>query len=250
MMAVAGLALPAALMLSDEMKHQGEAEKRFADKNGDGVSDINDGPTFAMVGFSRFNATIMISGYLLYLLFQLGSHKDEFDDLQEEEEEDDDDVEEEEEEESSSRHPTTIKTKKKVQANIFCRRWIKVCRGGGGGGDGGAIYKSLKNSPPRRDIELHTFGSTRSIGQQLSSIPQSINDDHQSNNGMLTHITTPTNNGRRKNKSKGSDEEEPYTLSMTMSTIGENNEEESKLNIYFFVEHAFILSTQLTFTIL
>jgi hypothetical protein len=128
-----------------------------------------------------------------------------------------------------------IKTKKKVQANIFCRRYIKVCRGGGGGGDGGAIYKSLKNSPPRRDIELHTFGSTRSIGQQQSSIPQSINDDHQSNNGMLNNITTPTNNGRRKNKSKGSDEEEPYTLSMTMSTIGENNEEESKFNSIFLL---------------
>ena len=219
MMAVAGLALPAALLLSDEMKHQGENEKRFADKNGDGVSDSNDGPTFAMVGFSRFNSIIMISGYLLYLLFQLGSHKDEFDDLQEEE-----DDEEEEEDEPSPRQQTTIKTKKKVQANIFCRRWIKACRGGGydEGGEG-AMYKSIKSSPPRREfgIELHNFGSTRSIGQ--SSIPQSINDDHQS-------ITTPTN-GRRKNKSKGSDgdEDEPYTLSMNViSSIAENNGEESK----------------------
>ena len=223
MMAVAGLALPAALLLSDEMKHQGENEKRFADKNGDGVSDSNDGPTFAMVGFSRFNSIIMISGYLLYLLFQLGSHKDEFDDLQEEEEEEDDD-EEEEEEEPSPRQQTTIKTKKKVKANIFCRRWIKACRGGGyDEGVEGAMYKSIKSSPPRREfgIELHNFGSTRSIGQ--SSIPQSINDDHQS-------ITTPTN-GRRKNKSKGSDgdEDEPYTLSMNViSSIAENNGEESK----------------------
>jgi hypothetical protein len=85
------------------------------------------------------------------------------------------------------------------------------------------MYKSIKSSPPRREfgIELHNFGSTRSIGQ--SSIPQSINDDHQS-------ITTPTN-GRRKNKSKGSDgdEDEPYTLSMNViSSIAENNGEESK----------------------
>lgn len=222
MMAVAGLALPAALMLSDEMKHQGEAETRFADKNGDGVSDINDGPTFAMVGFSRFNAIIMISGYLLYLLFQLGSHKDEFDDLQEEEDED----EEKEENEPSPRHQTTIKTKKKAQANAFCRRWIKVCRGGGySEGGEGTMYKSIKSSPPRRDnsIELHSFGSIRSIGQ--SSIPQSINDDHQS-------ITTTPTNGRRKNKSKGSDEdmEESYTLSMNMTTIEESNGEESKFN--------------------
>ena len=79
MLAVAGLALPAALMLSDEMI-MGTEEKEYIDKNGDGKSDINDGPTFSMVGFSRFNAVIMIMGYLLYLLFQLGSHSDEFDD--------------------------------------------------------------------------------------------------------------------------------------------------------------------------
>jgi len=80
MIAVAGLALPAALVLSDEMYSLGDQEKNYVDKNGDGVSDINDGPSIAMVGFSRFNAVVMIVGYLLYLLFQLGSHKDEFED--------------------------------------------------------------------------------------------------------------------------------------------------------------------------
>ena len=74
MLAVAGLALPAALLLSDEMI-SGEGEKEYIDKNGDGVSDINDGPTSSMVGFSRFNAVIMIVGYLLHLLFQLGLHR-------------------------------------------------------------------------------------------------------------------------------------------------------------------------------
>lgn len=80
MLAVAGLALPASLMLSDEMISTGSEEKQYVDKNGDGVSDINDGPTYSMVGFSRFNAVIMVMGYLLYLLFQLGSHSDEFED--------------------------------------------------------------------------------------------------------------------------------------------------------------------------
>lgn len=80
MIAVAGLALPAALVLSDEMYSHGDKEKNYVDKNFDGVSDINDGPSISMVGFSRFNAMVMITGYLLYLLFQLGSHKDEFED--------------------------------------------------------------------------------------------------------------------------------------------------------------------------
>lgn len=80
MIAVAGLGLPAALVLSDEMYSQGEEEKKYVDKNFDGVSDINDGPSYSMVAFSRFNAIVMIVGYLLYLLFQLGTHKDEFED--------------------------------------------------------------------------------------------------------------------------------------------------------------------------
>ena len=80
MIAVAGLALPAALVLSDEMYSHGDKEKNYVDKNFDGKSDINDGPSISMVGFSRFNAMVMIVGYLLYLLFQLGSHKDEFED--------------------------------------------------------------------------------------------------------------------------------------------------------------------------
>ena len=130
MLAVAGLALPAALMLSDEMISVSE-EKEYLDKNGDGKSDINDGPTYSMVGFSRFNAIIMIVGYLLYLLFQLGSHKDEFED------------EDQDEEEGASMNGVNIgnndeegqqpihhRSAKKVRKNMFCRRLLfKRCRG-------------------------------------------------------------------------------------------------------------------------
>mmetsp|Transcript_30764 Transcript_30764/g.56919 ORF Transcript_30764/g.56919 Transcript_30764/m.56919 type:complete len:681 (+) Transcript_30764:279-2321(+) len=135
MLAVAGLALPAALMLSDEMV-LGSEEKEYIDKNGDGVSDINDGPTESMIGFSRWNATIMIVGYLLYLLFQLGSHKDEFEDLEEEEEREalvgeteenggngsEDNVDEEEGQVVMPRKKILPKTKKKARKNKFCHR--------------------------------------------------------------------------------------------------------------------------------
>jgi hypothetical protein len=83
MVAVAGLGLPAALILSDEMVTRGE-QKQYVDKNGDGISDIVDGPTESMLGFSRFNAVIMVSGYIMYLLFQLGTHGEEFEDVEEE----------------------------------------------------------------------------------------------------------------------------------------------------------------------
>jgi Ca2+/H+ antiporter len=84
MLAVAGLALPAALILSDEMV-TGDKQRQYVDKNGDGVSDIVDGPTESMLGFSRFNAVIMVCGYVMYLLFQLGTHGEEFEDVDEEE---------------------------------------------------------------------------------------------------------------------------------------------------------------------
>ena len=133
MLAVAGMALPAALLLSDEMVSMGTDEKEFVDKNGDGVSDINDGPTQSMVQFSRFNAAIMITGYLLYLLFQLGSHSDEFEDLEEEEEDANDaningtnnrSTDEEDQAQPLQRNNNTKKKKKKVRKNKFCRRWL------------------------------------------------------------------------------------------------------------------------------
>lgn len=123
MLAVSGLALPAALMLSDEMII-GTEEKDYIDKNGDGKSDINDGPTFSMVGFSRFNAVIMIMGYLLYLLFQLGSHSDEFDDLEEEEEEDGT-IGSDDEAQPLQHRPAPKKRKKKARKNKFCHRLFR-----------------------------------------------------------------------------------------------------------------------------
>jgi len=138
MLAVAGLALPAALMLSDEMIN-GEGDKEYIDKNGDGVSDINDGPTASMVGYSRFNAVIMILGYLLYLLFQLGSHKDEFEDMEEEEEEEENSAnangtnntnDDEEGQPLQRNNAPKPKTKMKVRKNKFCHNLFRRNRGG------------------------------------------------------------------------------------------------------------------------
>ena len=38
-----------------------------------------------MIGFSRFDSVIMVFGYIMYLVFQLGSHQDDFEDSVEEE---------------------------------------------------------------------------------------------------------------------------------------------------------------------
>lgn len=109
MLAVGGLALPTILILSDEMV-KSESQRQYVDKNGDGVSDIVDGPTESMLGFSRLNASIMVLGYVLYLLFQLGTHQEEFED----DEGDDGDAEE------------GVLTKGRTRRNKFCGRFFGV----------------------------------------------------------------------------------------------------------------------------
>lgn len=155
MLAVAGLALPAALMLSDEMI-MGNEEQEFIDKNYDGVSDINDGPTYSMLGFSRFNAIIMIVGYLLYLLFQLGSHKDEFEDLEEEEGEGtvagiNGDVEE-----GHLLQRSNPKRKKKARKNVFCHRLFRgsIPEDEEIGDSGRGAYRQIGRMASIREMEM------------------------------------------------------------------------------------------------
>ena len=66
-LAAAGSLLPAALFLSGQLP-----SKAFND----------DVPTKEELLFCRVNAAVMVVLYLCYLLFQLGTHKEEFDDEQ------------------------------------------------------------------------------------------------------------------------------------------------------------------------
>ena len=113
MLAVAGLALPASLILSDEMV-MGDTQRQYVDKNGDGISDIVDGPTESMLGFSRFNAVIMVVGYGLYLLFQLGTHGEEFED------------EPHDPHENNDEYGVVDVTKQRSRRNKFCGRLFGI----------------------------------------------------------------------------------------------------------------------------
>ena len=185
MLAVAGLALPAALMLSDEMI-MGTEEREYIDKNGDGKSDINDGPTFSMVGFSRFNAVIMIMGYLLYLLFQLGSHSDEFDDLEEEEEEEDEtemrtigsDDEEAVTQPLQHRPVHKKRKKKKAKKNKFCHRLFRGYRQHDEESNNNSStinergqYQQLNKLSPINEIELSPHSTSQSLPDYIRNKP-------------------------------------------------------------------------------
>jgi Ca2+/H+ antiporter len=66
LVATAGFLLPAALVLSGQLPHEREIDK--------------DVPSRVEVAFCRVNAFVMMILYVCYLIFQLGTHKEEFDD--------------------------------------------------------------------------------------------------------------------------------------------------------------------------
>lgn len=103
LLATAGSLLPAALSMSGQMQH----------------SDSPLGvPSDDELFFCRINAFVMIIMYLCYLLFQLGTHKEEFD-------EDDNIVETPEHLLIMSPHFTSRHgRKKRAERNRFCLRWF------------------------------------------------------------------------------------------------------------------------------
>jgi Ca2+/Na+ antiporter len=103
LVATAGSLLPAALNMSGQMKED----------------DLPDGkPSEDELAFSRINAFIMVSMYISYLMFQLGTHKEEFD-------EEDNIVETPDNvllmsPYFTSRHPR----RKRAERNRFCLKWF------------------------------------------------------------------------------------------------------------------------------
>jgi len=248
MLAVAGLALPAALMLSDEMI-MGTEEKEYIDKNGDGKSDINDGPTFSMVGFSRFNAVIMIMGYLLYLLFQLGSHSDEFDDLEEEEEEDETEMrtigsdDEEAVTQPLQHRPVHKKRKKKARKNKFCHRLFRgyAQNDEESNNNSNTInergqYQQLNKLSPINEIELSPHSTSQSLPDYIRNkpndqgigIPQCRSDlggRNMKDNDNVSNASSSSNHRRRvsnsspnkRNQEEGSSDQEGLLLTTEQS---------------------------------
>jgi Ca2+/H+ antiporter len=70
LVAVLGIILPAVLKLADE-----SIKSDIVDNEEDSDFSISKSD----IGFSRINALVMVTSYVAYLIFQLGSHKEEFD---------------------------------------------------------------------------------------------------------------------------------------------------------------------------
>ncbi len=64
-----GIVLPAVLKLANESKSSNHLDPDFDEEE----------ITESDIAFSRFNSLVMVTGYFCFLIFQLGSHKEEFD---------------------------------------------------------------------------------------------------------------------------------------------------------------------------
>jgi Ca2+/Na+ antiporter len=103
LVATAGSLLPAALNMSGQMEHK------------DSPRGI---PSDDELNFSRINAFVLICMYVCYLLFQLGTHKEEFDD-------DENIVETPDNLLIMSPHFTSRHgRKKRAERNHFCMKWF------------------------------------------------------------------------------------------------------------------------------
>jgi len=112
LVATAGSLLPAALALSGEMRSDHDEDEH------EGV------PSYSELAFCRINAVVMMLMYLCYLLFQLGTHKEEFD-------EEENIVETPDHLLLMTPHYTSRhgrRDKKRAKRNLFCLRYF---RGGG-----------------------------------------------------------------------------------------------------------------------
>jgi Ca2+:H+ antiporter len=75
LVATAGSLLPAALVMSNELRQDQTDPERAPSE-----SELSAGaPSKSELAFCRVNAVIMMTMYICYLLFQVGTHKEEFD---------------------------------------------------------------------------------------------------------------------------------------------------------------------------
>eukprot|EP00545_Synedropsis_sp_CCMP1620_P013586 CAMPEP_0119010040 /NCGR_PEP_ID=MMETSP1176-20130426/4752_1 /TAXON_ID=265551 /ORGANISM="Synedropsis recta cf, Strain CCMP1620" /LENGTH=607 /DNA_ID=CAMNT_0006962635 /DNA_START=300 /DNA_END=2123 /DNA_ORIENTATION=- len=117
LVATAGSLLPAALNMSGQMKHDSSQEQTIATTAATTMLSSRI-PSDDELTFSRINAFVMIIMYICYLLFQLGTHKEEFD-------EEENIVETPDHLLLMSPHFTSRHgRKKRAERNRFCLQWF------------------------------------------------------------------------------------------------------------------------------
>lgn len=79
LLSTAGSLLPATLVLGGQLKHSSNSSSSSSSTSPDNDGSLSVTPTLEELQFCRVNAFVMIIMYGCYLIFQLGTHKEEFD---------------------------------------------------------------------------------------------------------------------------------------------------------------------------
>lgn len=175
LVATAGSLLPAALAMTGQMR--------------DNQANENGAPSFSELQFCRINAALMMVMYVLYLLFQLGTHKEEFD-------EDENVVETPEHLLLMTPHFTSRHgRKKRADRNRFCLKWL---------------FRRDEEQPQYQSIELtrarkgHSPDEAFNLVADNSSLSGSSSDSKESGTDTgLDHYDSsslPGRTSRRRNR--------------------------------------------------
>jgi len=167
---VGGSLLPAALIMSGQLYVDDDAEE---DPNDVDTSPRNYMPTAIELSFSRVNAVIMITLYIAYLIFQTGTHKEEFD--------------EEENVVETEQHLLVLTPhyvmrhhgrQRPAQRNLFC---LKYCLR--------QIHEDVpRYHSPGGEVEMVNGGGSAVVGDQLS-----LSDDSQDPEDIMMPTTSSLN---------------------------------------------------------
>ena len=79
LLAVSGSLLPAALVLTGQLRQEGDVDGTASNTTSTAAESLGI-PSKEELQFCRVNAFVMVFMYGAYLIFQLGTHKEEFDD--------------------------------------------------------------------------------------------------------------------------------------------------------------------------
>ena len=193
LLSVAGSLLPATLVLGGQLKHSSseDSEKSL-------FSEDEDIPTDEELQFCRVNALIMIVMYGCYLIFQLGTHKEEFD-------------EEENVVQTANAHGLHLSPHfvsrsgghQKARRNLFCMWAFRKTRNLLNLGNGSELMvEDGWMSPQALRAQTETGGAAggdvemmyRDNHRMLSMIPSEHEDDSSDEGGLLPQNNTQLHN--------------------------------------------------------
>ena len=228
--ATMGTVLPAVLKLANEsVSSTGIHHMNSNISNNTNIEvDTTDEITETDIRFSRINAIIMVTGYCCYLLFQMGSHKEEFD-------YDGDEFAKYGGGHNIIRTPefqNIVKKKTPARRNIFCQKYCMSMKYyPADTAKQQNEHKSISFSPLRSE-SLHNTNDTEEVSFDLTETSLQSHNSHQNGCSMrrtsTSHLTSEKSECTDSNISSNTFTGEAHIPSDKIDDRGDNGFDEIK----------------------